>query len=110
LSDDEVNYSKDLVIFINSVAAFITIFVLKFLYGLLYLNLMEPKNDAAWIIGSSFGALVVTAICIGLFFRKEVFRKIAIGFSVFGLFIFPVGTLVSIAFALCLIKNKGYYK
>ncbi|NIY94628.1 hypothetical protein [Vibrio diazotrophicus] len=110
MSGNDTNSSKELVIIINSVAAFIMIFALKFAYGTLYLNLMESGSDRSWVIGSIVSAFVVTTVCVGLFLRKEIARKVAIGGSVLGLFIFPVGTLVSIVFALCLVKNKAYYK
>lgn len=63
------------------------------------LSLMESGSDRSWVIGSIVGAFVVTTVCVGLFLRKEIARKVALGGSVFGLFIFPVGTLVSIVFA-----------
>ncbi|GHB69832.1 hypothetical protein GCM10008107_18980 [Psychrosphaera saromensis] len=110
MSDNEMSYSKDLVLIINSIAAYIVIFILKFIYGALILKLINSEDVSTWLSVGVLGSILVPAICVGLFMRKEIARKAAIAVSVLCLLIFPFGTLVSIVFILCLIKNKNYYQ
>ncbi|EPZ7321180.1 hypothetical protein ACXR5E_003838 [Vibrio mimicus] len=111
MSKNEPKYSKELVVVVNSIAVFIIVFILQLVYGAFHVLILSPERGSLlaepWFLAV---AIVGILLCVGLIMRKELARKLSLIAAILGLFVFPIGTVVSICLAAALYKNKDYYR
>ncbi|AIW18582.1 hypothetical protein F0267_28490 [Vibrio coralliilyticus] len=110
MSESKPEYSKELVVVVNSIAAFVVVFILHLVYGAFHVLILSPEGNSllseAWFLPA---AIIGILVSVGLILRKEWARKISLFAGLLGLLVFPVGTVVSICLVVALHKNRTYY-